>query len=378
MLRRADSTLRQWHNVSYLIDLPHSENHTKERLAVSNCARELVQREYHEIDLLYGWTKHRMFKNHPLALEIENAGEATPWQEIISFQDINKLFEAPVLRDISSCRPEIKNAVSIDRWLVSCTTQAWYEVNESDHDQLPTARSFLLLRILRTQLNQLRSQMPTLFFGGDIEESWIRAAEESLDIAQRESLPPPWGLCDLAAQIVSKRWELESYCVEGLALFRIQHTFSEDSAESTAVRDWLLDRYQSHLYPMGRPKSKIEASLPSRAKSAKGRKKKVTERMMKNWPLVTILKKQTLKDVLQRLQKIDVSCCGLQDPLDILDRLRPLFEKENETVFDLDGKGWDAVGLADEGNSVPAKPICSIENFELSRSRTKLLYLSNR
>lgn len=44
---------------------------------------------------------------------------------------------------------------------------------------------------------------------------------------------------------------------------------------------------------MGRPKSKIEASLPSRAKSAEGKYKKVCERMVKNWPLATILKKQT-------------------------------------------------------------------------------------
>ena len=259
-----------------------------------------------------------------------------------------------------------------------CTTQAWFDVSKGEHDQLPSARLFLLLRILLIQLNQLRSQVPTLSFGGNLEEGWIRAAEKSLDIAQRESLPPPWGLCDMAAQIMSKRWEIEGYCAERLTLFRIQHTFTYNLGESTAVREWLLDRYQNQLYPMGRPKSKMEASLPSRGKSAKGKYKKARERMMKNWPLVTVLKKQTLKEVLQRLQKIDVSCCGIQDPLDILDRLRPLFEKENDTVFDLDGRGWDAVGVLDEGKSVPAQPICSIENLELARSRMKLLCLSNR
>ena len=35
--------------------------HTDDGLAVLYCARELVQREYHEIDLLYGWTKHPIF-----------------------------------------------------------------------------------------------------------------------------------------------------------------------------------------------------------------------------------------------------------------------------------------------------------------------------
>ena len=43
-----------------------------------------------------GWTKHPIFKHHTLALEIENAAEAAAWQEIISFQRINKAFEAPV------------------------------------------------------------------------------------------------------------------------------------------------------------------------------------------------------------------------------------------------------------------------------------------
>lgn len=373
MLQRVDSTLRQWHNVNYLSDLSHSEHGTNVRVAVSNCARDLVQREYHEIDLLHGWAKHPIFKQHPLTLEIENAAEAAAWQEIISFQHINKAFEAPVLRDIYNDKPEFKDAVSIDRWLVACTTEAWLEVGEGEHSQLPIARTFLLIRILRTQLNQLRSQTPTLFFGGDLEKSWIRAAEESLDMAQRESLPPPWGLCDLAAHIVSKRWEIESYCVEGLALFRIRHTFIDDSTDSRAVRDWLLDRYQNQLYPMGRPKSKKEASLPMRGKSMKGKYKKSCERVIKNWPLVTVLKKQTLKDVLQRLQKIDASWAGLHDPLDILNRLRPLFEKENGTVFDLDGKGWDAVGLPEEGKSLTAQPICSVENLELSKSRAKLV-----
>ena len=83
--------------------------------------------------------------------------------------------------------------------------------------------------------------------------------------------------------------------------FSIHHTFADDSVESTAVREWLLDHYQTQLYPIGRPTSKKEASLPSRGKSAKGRYKKACERMVKNWLLVTVLKKQTLKDVLQRL-----------------------------------------------------------------------------
>ena len=82
--------------------------------------------------------------------------------------------------------------------------------------------------------------------------------------------------------------------------------------------------------------------------------------------------------MLQRLQKIDVFCCGIQDPLDILVRLRPLLEKKNDTVFDLDGRSWDAVGVVDEGKSIPAQPICSTENLELSRSRMKLLCFSNR
>ena len=38
-----------------------------------------------------------------------------------------------------------------------------------------------------------------------------------LEMAQKENLPPPWGLCDLAAQIFSKRCKIESYCVESLA-----------------------------------------------------------------------------------------------------------------------------------------------------------------
>ena len=176
-----------------------------------------------------------------------------------------------------------------------CTTQAWFDVSKGEHDQLPSARLLLLLRILLIQLNQLRSQVPTLSFGGNLEEGWIRAAEKSLDIAQRERLPPPWGLCDMAAQIMSKRWEIEGYCAERLTLFRIQHTFTYNLGESTAVREWLLDRYQNQLYPMGRPKSKTKASLPLRGKSAKGKYKKAREGMMKNWPLVTVLKKADIE-----------------------------------------------------------------------------------
>ena len=378
MLRRAGSTSRQWHSVNYLIDLPHSEHGTNDRVAVSNCARDLVRREYHEIDLLYGWTKHPIFKQHPLAMEIENAADATAWQEIINYQHVNKAFEAPVFKDITSCNPEIKDAVSIDRWLVSCTNDAWSEVSESEHGQLPTARMFLLLRILRIQLNQLRSQTPKLFLGGNIEEDWIKGAERSLNMAQGGSLPPPWGLCDLAAHIVSKRWEIEGYCVESLALHRIQHTFTDDSTESTAVRNWLLDRYEDQLYPIGRPMTKKEASVPSKGKSKKGSYKKACDRMMKNWPLITIIRKKSFKDVLQRLQKADMSWCGLHDPLDILDRLRPLFEKENSTMSNLDGEGWDAVGILEAGISIPAKPNCSIENLELSSSRMELALLSNK
>ena len=106
MSRKADSTLRQWHNVKYLLDLPHPENHTDDGLAVSNCARELVQREFHETDLLYSWVKRPIFQQQAALVA---------WQKIISFQGINKAFEAPVLREISICEPGIKNAVSIDR-----------------------------------------------------------------------------------------------------------------------------------------------------------------------------------------------------------------------------------------------------------------------
>ena len=111
-------------HVNHLIDLPHAEHLTDDGIAVSNRARDLVRREYHEIDLLYGWTKHPIFQQHPLAQEIENVAEAAAWQEIISYQHINKAFEAPVLRDISNDKPELKDVVSIDRWLVLCTTEA--------------------------------------------------------------------------------------------------------------------------------------------------------------------------------------------------------------------------------------------------------------
>ena len=81
--------------------------------------------------------------------------------------------------------PDIALTFHVDAMLnrfefVQQSTQACFEVSGSENDRLPAARWFILLLILRTQLNQLRSQMPTLFFRGDLEENWRRIGSEPL------------------------------------------------------------------------------------------------------------------------------------------------------------------------------------------------------
>ena len=319
---------------------------------VSNCLRDLVHREFIGQSLLQNLSDQKVFQQHPLIIEMAKAVKK-------KIKIPTLVSHSAILESISSAST-VKEKKRIDTWLLSITEEQWF--NDSN-DGLGFARRTLLIHALSMELQSLQNDTPNAYLDPKVL-GYPHSMSSNIKAATEKGLPPIWGLCDVAAEIAAKRHTIEWTCGETFARKRMLSCLSRKTENEQAVLDWLYGRWGNQIWPSGIPKDL--ATAYKLLGSTDARLNKIMARGRKNIAISSVLmdRHEGFGEVINRLKEDKVWWSSHTSPIAILEKVRFELEKENSSVFWLDGKGWDAVGAMNSR--------CPLEVLEASSERQQI------
>ena len=224
------------------------------------------------------------------------------------------------------------------------------------------ARKTVLMEVLRYHVHLMKTDLPRSRPIPSLEIP-AKQFDKKIEIVTGVDYPttvPIWALAHLAALIAVHRSHIDSFFVFTSARLRI---FGCHQDRDWETHKWLWDRWGEQVWPDGQPATMAEAL--KMVGTTQARVEKTSIRAQKDISVTELLSMEG--GIARTTERLKRDCDFPNDSLQFLDKLMARLLDENERVFYLDGRGWDAI-IGWVGPGLELLP-CNVKDLEASSER---------